>query len=231
MSRINSRAADQCITLNVNPNNILRDVEEGKYNSRPKFLVSKQPNSRLRSKPAIPTDVEQAVPDVLLDNNQEDRYTRVTSTGNKIELVTSEVAATQNKIVSGECLYCRLRHDSLELGLCYDITTDLETGEEFYYVKNRRICSPACLISYLGYIHIPPRERAMIEAYTLSMLRSICGQDYVPEGADDFDLLEKNGGGLSYEGWSDDRVSYDPSQTRTVRIVPTKAEYVVHRKL
>ncbi|CAH6421605.1 Hypothetical protein POVR2_LOCUS409 [uncultured virus] len=227
MASLNLQQADQLVILNVNATNVLEDVQDDKYNSRPKFLTSKA-----KKKPKTAELIVQSQSNAVTLSNQQPSYTIVSVTGKQINVVTSEISATlEDTTQPGECLYCRTWSDNLTLGICYDITIDVETGKQIYYLKNRRICSPPCLISQLGYMHIPARERPTIEGYTLALLRSVCGDDYVPEAADDFMLLEKSGGSLTYDKWSDPLVSYDPSQMLTTRVVPTKAEYIVHRKL
>ena len=79
----------------------------------------------------------------------------------------------------GECLCCGEQYNHAGLGICIDMKQD-ETDETKHVVKNKKICSPPCLIAYLAHIRIPPRERDGIERMTLAMLRSKYGQSYVP---------------------------------------------------
>lgn len=86
-------------------------------------------------------------------------------------------------VLGGECLCCGERYEHRGLGICTDMRQD-ETDEPKHIVKNRKICSPPCLIAYLAHIHIPARERDGIERMTLAMLRSLYGQSYVPVATD-----------------------------------------------
>lgn len=83
------------------------------------------------------------------------------------------------EIRGGECLCCGEWYDHVGLGICTAMRQD-ETDEPKHVVKNKKICSPPCLIAYLAHIHIPARERDGIERMTLAMLRSRYGQSYVP---------------------------------------------------
>lgn len=130
----------------------------------------------------------------------------------------------------GECLYCRLEHERLELGICTGIITD-DIEECQYIVPKRRICSPKCLIAYLRYIYIPPRERTSIEAATMAMLRDVYGQDYRPIAARDFEDLKKNGGSLTREEWaSAEHEDTAQCALRTVKIISGKANHLLPRK-
>lgn len=209
------------VSINVNSNKVLKSVLNGLFNARPSFLTSDSENS--------PISASRTRLVCKSTNDQEDTYTHTTITGEKIDIVTTGVDAFRGK-KDGECLYCRLYRTELPLGICLYKTWCEKEDQFSFYVKSRRICSPSCLISQLAYMYIPPRERDNIERDTLAMLRAIYGHEYTPVPADDFELLQKNGGSLTEKEWLDEQVRYDSTQVRNVKIIPIKQEFLIHKK-
>lgn len=117
-------------------------------------------------------------PDAVLQSVKEGKH------DSRPRFIEYKPAARKAELTDGgECLCCGSRYEHSGLGICTDMRQD-ETDEPKHVVKNRKLCSPPCLIAYLAHIHIPARERDGIERMTLSMLRSLCGQDYVPVATD-----------------------------------------------
>lgn len=205
------------VSVNVNPSKVTQAIIEGRYNTRPSFLDALVKKGKSKS--------EQATLGLPSCDDQEPRYTRTTLTGEKLNIVTTGVDVCKGEVRRGPCLYCRVERE-LILGICVSKIWNCKKEEFTYYDKSRRLCSPPCLISQLGYMHIPQEERSRLERDTICMLRDLYGQDYVPTPASDFELHEKNGGALTDEEWLSSQTQYTPVGFGHVEIIPVKYEFI-----
>lgn len=200
---------------NVSPKEIASNRKAGKYNVAPAFLL--QP---ILSRPER---ITLAGTYSVSRGSQTSVCAHIDVTGVSIRSVTTGNDAFEGKM-GGECYYCRYSYDTEGFG--YAIKPGTCIGDEIvFFVARKSCCSPECLLAYLDYINLAPETRRAYRDNTRDMLwRAFFLRGVRP--ANDFELLQKNGGTETYESWSSSRVTY--RRAKGVVVVPTKYEYYVH---
>lgn len=114
-----------------------------------------------------------------------------------------------------ECFYCRYEYTGYSFGyvckaLYKSTLASTPSGKQVttFVTTDNRICSPECTLAHLLSIRFPSeRERGLCVDWTMQMFKLAFGMDKVIP-ADDYRLLEKNGGKESQSTWVAKRSKY-----------------------
>lgn len=199
----------------VNPAAILRGVMAGAYSKRPVFGGGSKTLDTLES----------CVSGI---SNQEPRcvYNYIDGTP-PTRTVTTGVDTFLGEIVEGMCWYCKMPEKKpLPFGYCVGV--DMTKGHMQYLVEDVRMCTPECALGRISEISLPELTRDKYFRMTQEMLEAYTGKSGPFRVAEDFRLLEENGGTETHAVWSSGARKY----TRLNRdyVVPIKREYIVQSR-
>lgn len=202
---------------NISPQEVLKNLKEGKYDVAPEFL---RKSSMLSSAPVVLANEHS-----VSRGTQTSVCVHVDVTGVVMRSVTTGNDAFEGRL-GGECYYCRYPYTTEGLGYAIKPAVCKE-GKIVFFVADKGCCSLECLLAYLNYINLRPEVRRAYLDNTLDMIWQAFSLRGV-RPANDFRLLQKNGGTETYEAWSSSRVSYKKAEG--VIIVPTKYEYYLSER-
>lgn len=161
-----------------------------KYSDKPSFLIGDESK-------------KVSVASTLIGPGRKDRIVISSRTGSRTEvIVTGTDNDDENKIK--ECFYCRLPYKCRSLG--YPVICSIINGQTVYYVKDKRICSPGCLLSHLESINLSIEEREKYKKLTWEMFEKLYKDVDSIVPADDFRVLEKNGGSMKESEWTNKNI-------------------------
>jgi len=194
----------------ISTQNIYAKYIAGHYKKAPAFLAKRDTVAF-----KIPNNNHE-----VSQSTQSSHCLHIDVTGETSHSITSGIVAFAGK-PGGECYYCRIPYTTESLGYPIQPST-VENGCRKFITTDNNICSPECLVAYINYIAFPsPAIRLMYMTWTLEMLRYGFGLTTVIP-ADDFRLLEKNGGTESSSTWITKRSKYQ--RMHDVIIIPSKFE-------
>ena len=173
---------------------IMKDIDDGVYDKHPSFLSSHKPTSKTNTKKSILEEMTNT-----LHDGTKDTIVHTNTAGTKIYTVTTSTCAYKN-IMGGTCYYCRRKFKTDPLGYCVGIS--FYQTDPVYLLEDRMICSGKCVMAYIDYIVLPAKTEDKIRRNTHQMLTDIYG--CVPSPANDFRLLDINGGSLALNEWDKD---------------------------
>lgn len=202
---------------NINPSAMMAKYKRGEYKKYPSFLDELTIEGLVDDGPKLLEEQN-----CTSSTNQTPICIRKDVNGVSSRYVTTNNDAYADK-PGGHCLYCRRQYKGISFG--YPIRPAIYKNDQvFYFVDDRSLCSPECILAYLNYINIPSQKRINYIKYSKDMLEVAYNlTDISP--AKSFKLLKINGGTESYEDWSNPDREY--RSTGTVVIYPIKHEFQV----
>jgi len=195
----------------VNPLKVYQDCIDGKYNDPPDFLTpTSSRDYECRSLDTIEISRLNTAPMCLHKDVNGETY----------RSITTEVGSFAGE-QGGECIYCRYPFQGERFGYCC-VAPYMDKGQRTYIVRDKKNCSPECLLAHLRSLRIPEHLYLSYRDWTMDMLKHGFGlANVVP--ADDYRFLEKNDGTQSYAAWTAKRGKF--KKMTDVIILPSKEEY------
>lgn len=176
-----------------------------------------------------------ATQDIQIGHNYEsEAFELIGHEGNKIRIITTnqqmyEAYKQGIQQIQFKCLWCHLNYNQIPLVIPTLIEKNIIT-HEWNIHGSKKFCSFECMLAYVkrknnsNFYNRDPlyTDSEVMVNFSGTLMH---GRDYIIEPALDWELLDSNGGPLSYKDWSSKYHSY--VYMPNVIQIPTKFEYFV----